>query len=171
MQVAAALSATAVFVQGCVGIAVEPSGRKWHLRSPEQSASESQSPAHCPHPPAPHPSRPVLVYPSTKERNAVAAARRAKGEAHLRSLIFVSVYNVLTCDAASELVFFWLEQIIQAAPRPPTKLRVHQLGVCIEERSSPCSGNVGLSTLKGYLPATRKVPTTRVAIHTTDLQI
>ena len=77
----------------------------------------------------------MLSYPSTKERNAVAAARRAKGEAHLRSLIFVSVYNVLTCDAANELVFFWLEQIIQAAPRPPTKL--HQLGVCIEERSSP----------------------------------
>ena len=167
------LSATSVFVQGCVGIAVEPSGRKWHLRSPEQSASESQSPSHSPHPPVAHepPVTSVRAVPSTKERNAVAAARRAKGEAHLRSLIFVSVYNVLTCDAASELVFFWLEQIIQAAPRPPTKLRVHQLGVCIEERSSPCSGNVGLSTLKGYLPATRKVPTTRVAIHTTDLQI
>jgi len=91
------LSATAVFVQGCVGIAVEPSGRKWHLRSPEQSASESQSPSHTPHPPVAHepPVTSVRAVPSTKERNAVAAARRAKGVAHLRSLILFGRYKLL----------------------------------------------------------------------------
>ena len=91
------LSATAVFVQGCVGIAVEPSGRKWHLRSSAQSASESQSPSHTPHPPVAHepPVTSVRAVPSTKERNAVAAARRAKGEAHLRSLILFGRYKLL----------------------------------------------------------------------------